>query len=267
MSYTLHNGDCLEYMKTLPAQSVDAILTDLPYGTTACAWDTVIPFDDMWKAVKHVLKPDGAFVTTASQPFTSLLVCSNLRWFRYEWIWEKGFGKEPFAKNKRPMKSHENVCVFYKIQPKFNAQRTKGKPYTDKRVNQKIKSKHYIKDRIGIKNNGNREPISVIYFLHGNQNQTHPTQKPVALYEYLVQTYTNPGDTVLDMCMGSGTTGVACIELGRDFVGCELDPEYFQIAERRIEQASRQGQLFGSPANKVLQRDQNRAEQIQLLNS
>ena len=230
----IYCGDCLEIMPTLPDKSIDMILCDLPYGTTACKWDVVIPFEPLWKEYKRLIKDNGAIVLTASQPFTSALVMSNPRMFRYCWVWDKTFGKEPFALNRRPMKAHEDICLFYKRQPVFNAQRTTGTPYIDKRVGQKIQSDHYVKDRIGIVNNGTREPVSVIRFKHGNQNQEHPTQKPVALFEYLIRTYTNEGETVLDNCAGSGTTGVACIKTRREFILIEKDPKYVAIIEKRI---------------------------------
>lgn len=221
-------------MPTLADKSVDMILCDLPYGTTACKWDTVIPFEPLWKQYKRLIKDNGAIVLTASQPFTTALIASNMKMFRYCWVWDKTFGKEPFAKNKRPMKAHEDICLFYERQPIFNAQRTEGKPYIDKRIGEKIASDHYTKDRIGIVNNGTREPISVIRFKHGNQNQQHPTQKPTPLFEYLIKTYTNEGDTVLDNCAGSGTTGVACINTNRKYILIEKDPQYCEIIRNRI---------------------------------
>ena len=261
--YQLYNGDCLEIMPTLPAQSVDAIITDLPYGTTACAWDSVIPFDDMWRCVKHVLKPNGAFVTTASQPFTSLLINSNLKWFRYEWIWDK---KKPvgwvFAK-KQPMRQHENILVFYDKSPIYNPQPFK-KSTTGYLSNKEsitfIETMGDSKGRTSDNLNEEGYARSILYHIPVLNNLTndkaglHPTQKPVKLYTYLVLTYTNPGDTVLDMCFGSNTTGVACIETGRKYIGIENDRKYFELGQRRIEQA--QPPLFvetGTPANKGLQ--------------
>lgn len=232
----IYHGDCLELMPKIDDCSIDMILADAPYGTTACKWDIIIPLEPMWKQLKRIIKPSSAIVMTASQPFTTTLISSNMKMFKYEWIWDKTFGKEPFATNKRPQKAHENICLFYNKQPIFNAQRLKGKPYIDKRINQKIISEHYIKDRIGIVNKGTREPISVINFKHGNQNQIHPTQKPVALFEYLIKTYTNEGDTVLDFVIGSGTTAVACIKTNRNYIGMEKVKNYYDIANKRIEQ-------------------------------
>ena len=260
MTVNLHLGDCLEVVPNIPAGSVDAIITDLPYGTTACKWDTIIPFDDLWAMVKHTLKPRGAFVTTASQPFTSALVMSNPDWFKYELIWKKTMsGGFVHAKNK-PLKKHENILIFslavtiHENQSQnrmiYNPQKTQGKPFT-----RKVKSatggtilhkntKSNL-DFIGkeLKNEGDRYPISVIEIPNGNNKNTHPTQKPVALYEYLVKTYTNEGDTVLDLTMGSGTTVVACVNTGRKFIGIEKEPDYYAIAEKRIKQAQEARQL------------------------
>lgn len=240
----LYLGDCLEILPTLIAK-VDAIITDLPYGTTACNWDVVIPFAPMWEQVKRLLKPNGAFVTTASQPFTSLLVCSNLAWFRYEWVWDKrqttGVGNVKVA----PLKAHETIEVFCKETPTYHPQ-----------LNPKGTVKAYGNHARGIsetvrpgfdmalsrRNVG--YPKSILTFprpnnINGNGG-LHPTQKSLELYEYLIHTYTNLGDTVLDFCMGSGTTGVACVKLGRNFIGCEIRPDYYAIAERRIHDAQLQ---------------------------
>ena len=237
-------GDCLDVLPTLEAQLVDAILTDLPYGTTACAWDSVIPFEPLWAAVKHVLKPRGVFVTTASQPFTSALVMSNLEWFKYEWVWEKSNAGDFMTAKIRPRKKHENILVFSENGHLYNPQMENGKPYIDK----PRKRTNRIADRnmpnLGILNTGTRHPGSIQRFSNGNNGIEHPTQKPVALYEYLTRTYTNPGDTVLDLCFGSGTTGVAAVRLGRRFIGIELDERYCEIAVRRISEALAQPRLF-----------------------
>lgn len=243
--YQLHNVDCLEFMRTLPDKSVDAIITDLPYGTTACSWDEIIPFAPMWEQVNRINK--GAFVTTASQPFTSKLIMSNIESFRYEWIWEKNKATGHAMSKHRPMKSHENILVFGESLyiPVMEA----GKPYKQPRTNPKYDHKINPAFRTGVnvKDNteGGRFPRSVIniknaYYTDGEQE--HPTQKPVSLFEYLIRTYTNAGDTVLDFTMGSGTTGVACMRAGRNFIGCDNDTEhgYFQIAEKRIRHASQQ---------------------------
>lgn len=230
----LIQGDCLEVMMTLPAQSVDAIITDLPYGTTACKWDSVIPFAPMWEAVKHVLKPKGAFVTTASQPFTSALVMSNVKNFKHEIIWEKEQGTNQFLKNIAPLKKHENILVFSSGKVLYHPQMMVAKKHTAKRKATidpitGANMKEFLYD-----NNGQNYPVSILYCQRDLQNRPHPTQKPVALYEYLVRTYTNEGDTVLDMTMGSGTTGLACQNTGREFIGIERDPDYFLIAKQRL---------------------------------
>ena len=277
--YQLFNGDCLEIMPTLPAQSVDAIITDLPYGTTACAWDSVIPFEEMWKCVKHVLKSNGAFVTTASQPFTSLIVASYLKWFRYEWIWQKGNAPNFLLAKKQPLKSHENIVVFSKESPRYNYQprkltesgiaRNGRNNFTDIKNVGSVYADCFLK-RLEYTGKTHGYPLSIIQFNQESNNQfkrpvAHPTQKPVALYVYLVRTYTNPGDVVLDMCFGSNTTGVACIETGRNYIGIEKDRKYFELGQRRIAQA--QPPLFvenESGANNGLQPTRTGAEQIQI---
>jgi site-specific DNA-methyltransferase (adenine-specific) len=246
----LYQGDCLEVMSTLPAQSVEAIITDLPYGTTACSWDEVIPFGPMWEAVKHVLKPRGVFVTTASQPFTSRLIMSNLEWFKYEIIYEKTNAKGFLSAKFRPLTAHENIIVFGEDAITYNPQmwvipeylRTKRKHathHTAGEVYGSVQIKRWDDD-------GSRYPTSVIGFSNrvGRDGNFHPTQKPVSLYEYLVCTYTNPGDTVLDMCAGGGTTGIASIETGRNAILIEKDPEYFSVIQKRIQQAQAQPLLF-----------------------
>ena len=226
-------------MKTLPDKSIDAIITDLPYGTTACKWDSIIPFAPMWEQVKRLLKPRGVFVTTASQPFTSKLVCSNLEWFKYEWIWEKGKATGFLSANRAPLKAHENICVFSFGGNTYNPQMEAGKQHKSGRKNTKEYSEVYGEIKDSLCERENYYPRTVFYKAH-ETNPQHPTQKPVALYEYLIRTYTNEGDTVLDFVMGSGTTGVACVNTGRNFIGIELDAGYFAIAEKRIAQARQQ---------------------------
>jgi site-specific DNA-methyltransferase (adenine-specific) len=237
MAVILHHGDCLEIMPTLPAQSVDAIIADLPYGTTACKWDTVIPFEPLWAEYKRIIKPRGAVVLFGSQPFTSLLVTSNLAWFRYEWVWKKTMGTNPMALKFQPWKVHENVAIFSKNGHTYNPQMEVGAPYTDKARPYNIRASAGEGVKLPITNTGTRYPTSVREFKNANNGSVHPTQKPVALLEYLVRTYTNPGDTVMDNTMGSGTTGVACVQTGRNFVGIEKDAKYFDIARQRIETA------------------------------
>lgn len=233
-------GDCLEVMRTLDAGSIDAIITDLPYGTTACAWDEIIPFAPMWAAVKRILKPRGVFVTTASQPFTSKLVMSNPKWFRYEWIWEKTNAVDFMMAKARPRKLHENILVFSAEVHDYSPQMERGLPYLDKPRQRSNRIMDSAMPNLGIANHGTRYPSTIQRFSNGNNDIDHPTQKPVALYAYLIRTYTNPGDTVLDFCMGSGTTGCAAVKEGRNFVGCDNDPGYFAIAERRIAEAQMQ---------------------------
>ena len=235
----LRQGDCLEIMKDIPDKSIDMILADLPYGTTACKWDTIIPFEPLWEQYERVIKDNGAIVLTASQPFTSALIMSNPKLFRYEWIWEKTMASNFALARKQPFKKHENILVFYKKQPTYNPQMEEGKPYVDKREtgvrNASVGTSADVK-RVPIKNNGTRFPSSVQKYSNGNNGNVHPTQKPVPLFEYLIKTYTNEGETVLDNCMGSGTTGVACINTNRNFIGIELDEDYFNIAKKRIEE-------------------------------
>lgn len=236
---TLKKGDCLELMKDIPDGSVDMILCDLPYGTTSCAWDEIIPFDKLWEQYERVIKDNGAIVLTAKQPFTSELVKSNIKLFRYEVIWEKDKGTDFGNSNKKILNAHENILFFYKKQPTYNKVMFKGKPYTKKNNrNNGEDDLNFKSDNSGIWiNKGERTPKSVLKFardnIHAGKN-LHPTQKPVALFEYLIKTYTNEGETVLDNCMGSGTTGVACKNLNRNFIGYELDDEYFEIAKERI---------------------------------
>ncbi len=234
----LMQGDCLEKMKDIPDKSIDMILCDLPYGTTACKWDTIIPFEPLWEQYKRIIKDNGAIVLTASQPFTSALVMSNVKWFKYEWIWEKSH-PTGFASSKyNPLKYHESVIIFSKKTTIYNPQMTTGKPNHSmgKILNGgiiKSDSQLHIK-AIQSQQSENKYPKSIQKFSNPRFKNMHPTQKPVALFEYLIKTYTNEGDLVLDNCMGSGTTGVACKNLNRNFIGIELDPEYFKIAEKRI---------------------------------
>ena len=197
-------GDCLEIMPLIGDKSIDMILCDLPYGTTACKWDTVIPFEPLWREYKRIIKEHGAIVLTASQPFTSALVMSNIKMFKYEWIWNKNRGTGIFNAKKSPMKSHENVLVFYQSQPTYNPQMTVGKPYIAKQGKQSNSfGLNTGKDIITV-NTGERYPLSSLYFASTNGHNIHPTQKPVALFEYLIKTYTNEEDLVLDNCMECG---------------------------------------------------------------
>lgn len=227
----LLQGDCLELMRGLPDASVDLILCDLPYGTTRNKWDSVIPFEALWAEYKRVCK--GAMVLTAAQPFTSSLVMSNAKGFKYQWVWEKPKASGFLNARRRPLTAHEDVVVFGNIS-KYNPQ---GLIATD--VNNARKNKAgtgnfgRVSERPYIQKEGN-VPRSVLRFQHETA-PVHPTQKPVALMEYLIRTYSNEGDTVLDNCMGSGTTGVACMNTGRRFIGMEMDAGYFEIASARIQ--------------------------------
>lgn len=252
--YELYLGDCLDVLPQLAAGSVDAILTDIPYGTTACSWDVVIPFEPMWAGVKHVLKPRGVFVTTASQPFTSMLVMSNLEGFKYDLVWDKVNPVGFLNCNNAPLRSHESIIIFYQMQSTYNPQKNKknyngfrtGKGFT--KTGQEIRPGVYgiIKNTSGFRSEYSY-PKSILTISKGGGQITkdyeHPTQKPVELYSYLTRTYTNEGDTVLDFCAGSGTTGVACMQLGRRFIGIEIEPKYFDIAAKRIATAAAQLRL------------------------
>jgi len=235
----LIHGDCLEEMKNIPDGSVDMVLTDPPYGTTACKWDTVIDLELMWEQLKRVIKPNGAIVMTASQPFTSVLVTSNIEMFKYEWIWEKDGGSNFATVKYMPMKEHESVLVFGKKgKLVYNEQRQerigtrKGKVTTSKASTPKKDNVYNTIPPVEMVCEKLRCPRSIQRF--NRERGHHPTQKPVALMEYLIKTYTNEGETVLDFTMGSGTTGVACKNLNRNFIGIELDETYYNIAKARI---------------------------------
>jgi len=230
--------DCLEVMTWLPSKSIDMILCDLPYGTTACKWDTIIPFEPLWRAYKRIIKDHGAIVLTASQPFTSALVMSNPQMFKYEWIWGKthptGFASCRF----NPLKYHENILVFATGVITYNPQMTKGKPNHSmgKIINGgKIESDSYIHIKaVQSQQSDNKYPRSIQVFSNPRSKGMHPTQKPIALFEYLIRTYTNEGDLVMDNCAGSGTTGVACQNLNRNYILIEKDPKYYDIITKRL---------------------------------
>ncbi len=231
-SIRLERGDCLERMAELPAGSVDLVLADLPYGMTACKWDSVIPFGPLWTQYQRVLRPRGAVVLTASQPFTAALVMSNPAWFRYEWIWRKEAPTGFLDARRKPLKEHESILVFSEKAPRYFPQGLielkQKKTGTNSRV--------YGRRDKEFTTTHTQYPRTVLHFAR-DRPRTHPTQKPVALVEYLVRTYTRPGETVLDNTMGSGTTGVACVHTGRRFVGIERDAAYFELALGRIQQA------------------------------
>ena len=232
----LLKGDCLELMKDMPDGSIDMILADPPYGTTQCKWDSIIDLPLMWEQLKRVIKPNGAIVMTASQPFTTTLIASNMKDFRYDLVWVKSQGTGFYNANRMPLRAHEDILVFYKKLPTYTPQKTEGKPYTVKRGSPS--DVYNGKDLCVTANEtGERHPLSWREFKK-DKSKIHPTQKPVALMEYLIKTYTNEGEVVLDFAMGSGTTGVACKNLARSFIGMELDEDYFDIASKRINEAS-----------------------------
>lgn len=231
-------GDCLDLMLDIPSGSVDMILCDLPYGTTACKWDTVIPFEPLWAQYRRVAKRNAAIVLTASQPFTSALVMSNPSMFKHEWIWIKNAGSNFANTVREPFKEHESVLVFsaggWTYNKQMQERSEKGKSRVKTAVKFETASDNYREfDRVETKVMPElRVPSSWQKF--NRERGLHPTQKPVALMEYLIRTYTNEGETVLDNCMGSGTTGVACRKLGRRFIGMEKDPVYFEVARARL---------------------------------
>ena len=229
----LRCGDCLEIMKDIPDKSIDMILCDLPFGTTRNKWDSVIPLDKLWEQYNRIIKEGGAIVLFSQMPFTAELTHSNLKYFRYEWIWEKDNGTGFLNAKKMPLKIHENILVFYKKTPTYNPQMRKGfKPYKCKQGRHSSNYGAYEQGHI-TESNGERYPIDIIKFK--KDSGLHPTQKPVALLEYLIKTYTNENDVILDNCMGSGSCGVAAINTGRSFIGIELEEKYLNIAKERIE--------------------------------
>lgn len=232
-------GDCLEEMNKIPDGSVDLILCDLPYGTTRNKWDSIVPLQELWAHYRRICR--GAIVLTAQTPFDKVLGASNLGMLRYEWIWEKTTATGHLNASKMPMKAHENVLVFYDGLPTYNPQKTTGHPRkvsTSAHKRNSSKSSNYGDAALSTYDSTERYPRSVLVFATDKQKAAlHPTQKPVALMEYLIRTYTNEGDVVMDNCMGSGTTGVACANTGRKFVGIERDEKYFEIAKERIGQA------------------------------
>lgn len=227
----IYKEDCLEGMKKIPDKSIDMILCDLPYGTTRNKWDIIIDLDLLWGQYERIIKDNGAIVLTAQTPFDKVLGVSNLKMLRYEWIWNKKSGTGYLNAKKMPLKNHENILVFYKKLPTYNPQMTKGKPYSKK---SRRKSSNYNSHKqVLTVNEGLRYPLTIQSF--NKETGLHPTQKPVALFEYLIKTYSNEGDTILDNCMGSGTTAIACLNTNRNFIGFELDEEYYNLANERVE--------------------------------
>ena len=242
----LFNDDCLKILPTLPEKSINLILTDPPYGTSACKWDSIIPFEKMWKELKRIIKKEGSIVLFGTEPFSSNLRLSNADWFKYDWIWEKPNGANFLVANYQPLKVHEIISIFgnaptsySKNKPMlYNPQETIGKAYKQTSGKQKTEKENSTVrskiEQVVTENKGTRKPKTIIQFSN-DKEKLHPTQKPVALLEYLIKTYTNENDVVLDFTMGSGSTGVAAKNLNREFIGIELDKTYFDIAKNRIE--------------------------------
>ena len=231
----LIQGECLQEMDKLIEQGIifDAIITDPPYGTTACKWDSIIPLDEMWLRLKKLIKPNGAIVLFGNKPFSSVLRTSNLDYYKYDWCWDKVRGSNFATVKIRPFNSFENIMIFYKKQPVYNPQMLEGKPYTQKqgRVGEAKQIGLHKKDVVTV-NKGTRYPLSILRF--SKESGLHPTQKPVPLMEYLIKTYTNENETILDFTMGSGSTLVAAKNLNRNAYGIENDEKYFKIAKERI---------------------------------
>lgn len=232
----LLNGDCLEEMEVIPSHSIDMILCDLPYGTTQNKWDSVIPFEPLWEQYRRVIKDNGAIVLFGQEPFSSKLRISNLDMYRYDLIWEKTKAGGFLNARRMPLQAHECISVFYKKLPTYNPQMGEGKPFIKKAVTNGDGKSYGKFERIGTisVNEGTRFPRSVLKFSNDNHNSLHPTQKPVGLLEWLVKTYTNKNETVLDNAMGSASTGIACLNTRRNFIGIEKDANYFEIAKKRI---------------------------------
>lgn len=243
MSVNLFQGDCLELMKDIPDGSVDMVLADLPYGTTKNAWDSVIPFAPLWEQYHRICKQNAAVLIFGQPPFSATLMMSNMRELRYEWIYEKTNATGFLNAKKMPLKAHESVFVFYQKLPTYNPQFSFGKRYIRSSSDRGSANYGAFQSEKNRRYDNKRYPRSVIKFSNSGRDKDyehHPTQKPVTLLEYLIRTYTNEGETVLDNCMGSGSTGVACVNTGRNFIGMELDPGYFETAKRRIEEAQEQ---------------------------
>ena len=245
----IHQGDCLELMKDIPDKSVDMILCDLPYGTTACKWDVIIPFDKLWEHYKRIIKDKGVIVLFGSQPFTSNLIMNNIKMFKYALVWNKNKCGSPGLAKFRFIKTHEDILIFSKGVETYNPQMEVGEPYYRKRSGKSRENNMgygFANSTKDIVNDGVRYPKSIINISRdfSAQQQIHPTQKPIPLFEYLIKTYTNEGDLVLDNCIGSGTTAIACINTKRNWIGIEKEKEYFEIAKKRIEEHSQQSSLL-----------------------
>lgn len=239
---TVYNEDCLEGMKRIPDKSVDMILCDLPYGTTRNKWDSIIPLDLLWQQYERIIKDNGAIVLTAQTPFDKVLGVSNLKLLKYEWIWQKDAGTGFLNAKKMPLKDHENVLVFYKNNPKYNPQMRDG--FSSYKTTKGHHGSNYGEDKGAVtESNGERYPLTTLKFCRDKEKK-HPTQKPVALFEYLIKTYTDQGETILDNCMGSGTTAIACINTERKYIGFEKEKEYYMMLTKRISEHTVQSQLF-----------------------
>lgn len=235
MNISLYHADCLDQMKRIPDASIDMVFCDLPYGTTQNSWDTVIPLDKLWQEYNRTVKENGAIVLTSSQPFTSVLVASNIKQFKFEWIWKKTIGSGQMNIKRQPLKIHESVLVFYRKPPTYNEQKTLGKPYAITRKESSLKQTSYGKQKTHDKiNDGFRHAQSIIEISNPRIKGGHPTEKPVSLCEYFIKVYSNEGDVVLDNCMGGGSTGEACINLNRSFIGIEKELSYYEMAKKKL---------------------------------
>lgn len=236
---TLYLGDCLDVMQQLPDNSVDAVITDIPYGTTACSWDEIIPFAPMWEQLKRVC--NGAILLFGCQPFTSKLIMSNLDNYKFSYIWNKKLAGNALNSNYQPLKIHEDICLFSQNGYTYNPIMRKGEmrtKLTDADWNSTFGKQHSTSTK-----SDQYKPVSILTFHQTRIGREHPTQKPTKLLEYLIYTFSNSGEIILDFTFGSGTTGVACVQLGRKFIGCEIEPKYFDIAIKRIKQAQLQMRL------------------------
>lgn len=240
MNIDLRLGDCLEVMKTIEDKSIDMVLCDLPYGTTNCKWDEIIPFNLLWDQYYRITKENAAIVLFSTQPFTTKMISSNMDDFRYCLVWDKIRAAGFLNANRMPLKQHEDICIFYKKLPTYNPQKYLDKPYDKTKYNGKELDKNVLGSYTSksTKNNGERFPKSILKFSQNwkRQDQQHPTQKPELLLEWLIRTYTNEGETVLDNTMGSGSTMVACVSTNRNGIGIEMDENYFNIAKKRVEE-------------------------------
>lgn len=239
----LFQGDCLEVMKGIPDKSIDLVLTDIPYGTTRCSWDNIIPMEPMWKELKRITKPESAIVLFGSQPFTSILISSNLSMYKYNWIWEKNKSTGFLNAKKQPLRATEDICVFYNKQPTYNPQKTTGHKPVNSFTKHTSDGETMGATKIGISGGGqtDRYPTNIIRIPVMNNDgshgeKAHPTQKPVALMEYLIKTYSNEGNIVLDFTMGSSTTAIASLNTNRNFIGIEKDGNYFNIGVNRVKE-------------------------------